>query len=88
MIESRSFKYCILRSNTRLKELIRLQIKRRQTSLMEVCRKNNLNYDELRSYMATPFFDSIGRTYASQKDVFALATVLGIRVDLSFEIVK
>lgn len=55
---------------------------------MEVCRKNNLNYDELRSYMATPFFDSIGRTYASQKDVFALAMTLGIKVELSFEIVK
>lgn len=88
MIESRDFKYCILRSNTRLKELIRLQIKRRQTSLAEVCRKNNLNYAELREYLATPFFDSVGKNYGSQKDVFALATIMGIRVDLKFEVVK
>lgn len=85
-IDNRKFKYCILRSNTKLKDLIRLQIKRKQTSLAEVCSRKNLNYNLLLAYMNTPFFDSYGKPYASQKDVVALALSVGIDVGLSFKV--
>ncbi len=86
-ISNRSFKYCILRSNSRLRSLIKLQIKRRQTSLKKVCEEHEIDYDKLRKYMADPYFERTPN-YASQKDVMALAHVLGIQVDLSFTIVK
>jgi hypothetical protein len=86
-ISNRSFKYCILRSNSRLRSLIKLQIKRKQTSLKKVCEEHEIDYDKLRKYMADPYFERTPN-YASQKDVMALAHVLGIQVDLSFTIVK
>lgn len=86
-ISNRSFKYCILRSNSRLRSIIKLQIKRKQTSLKKVCEEHEIDYDKLRKYMADPYFERTPN-YASQKDVMALAHVLGIQVDLSFTIVK
>jgi len=83
----RSFRYCIVRSNSRLRELIRLQIKRKQTSLHKVCNENELDYTRLSRYMAEPYFDPT-LPYASQKDVIALAHTLGIQVDLSFTVLK
>jgi len=38
--------------------------------------------------MTLPYFDRENKNYASQKDVIALAHVLGIQVELSFTIVK
>lgn len=87
-IDIKSFKYCILRSNSRLRQLINLQIKRRQTSLLRVCKENELDYPRIQKYMSLPYFDRDNKNYASQKDVMALAHTLGIQVDLSFTIVK
>ena len=86
-VNIRSFKYCILRSNSRLRSLIKLQIKRKQTSLKKVCEEHEIDYDRIRKYMAEPYFERTP-SYASQKEVMALAHVLGIQVDLSFTIVK
>lgn len=87
-IDIKSFKYCILRSNSRLRQLINLQIKRKQTSLHRVCNEHELDYARIQKYMTLPYFDRDNKNYASQKDVMALAHVLGIQVDLSFTIVK
>jgi len=70
-----------------LRSLIKLQIKRKQTSLKKVCEEHEIDYDRIRKYMADPYFERTPN-YASQKDVMALAHVLGIQVDLSFTIVK
>ena len=87
-IELSSFKYCVLRSNSRLRQLIKLQIRRKQSSLLKVCSENELDYQRIQMYMSTPYFEKGNRNYASQKDVMALAHALGIQVDLSFKVLK
>jgi len=86
VVDNRSFRYCFLRSNTRLKALIRLRVKQRQTSLAEVCRINNLNYRELLVYMSKAYMDKANVNYATQKDVIALALCVGIQLDVRFSI--
>jgi len=87
-IELSSFKYCILRSNSRLRQLIRLQIKRKQSSLLKVCSENEIDYSRIQRYMSTAYFERGTKNYASQKDVVALAHALGIQIDLSFTVLK
>jgi hypothetical protein len=53
-----------------------------------VCSENELDYQRIQKYMSTPYFEKGNKNYASQKDVMALAHVLGIQVDLSFKVLK
>jgi hypothetical protein len=81
MSELTEFRYCFLRSNTRLKEVIKARIKQRQTSLPQVCEKAGLDYSRLYFYLNKPYYDTTLSRYASQKEVLALAGYLGIEID-------
>ena len=77
------FKYCILRSDGLLKDVIKKRITKMQTSLKQVCEKNGLDYNRLLTYMNKPYFDSHGMNYPSQKEVALLAAAVGLEVGLN-----
>ena len=77
------FKYCVLRSDSTLKEIVKKRIVKQQTSLKQVCEKNGLDYNRLHTYMNKPYFDSHGLAYPSQKEVMLLCAAVGLEVGLN-----
>lgn len=86
MSELTEFRYCFLRTSTRLKEVIKARIKHRQSSLQKVCEKAGLDYSRLYFYLNKPYYDKSVDRYASQKEVIALAAYLGIDVDIRIQV--
>jgi lambda repressor-like predicted transcriptional regulator len=86
MSELTDFRYCFLRTNTRLKEVIKARIKHRQQSLRTVCEKADLDYSRLYTYLNKSYYDRTLTRYASQKEVLALAAYLGIDIDIRVQI--
>jgi predicted RNase H-like nuclease (RuvC/YqgF family) len=86
MSELTQFRYCFLRTNTRLKEVIKARIKQKQSSLQKVCDKAGLDYSRLYFYLNKPYYDTSVDRYASQKEVLALAAYLGIDIDIRVQV--
>lgn len=80
------FKYCFLRGNTKLKSVVRLQMKRKQTSVAKVCRETGIDPNRIGDWLNKSYHSYDGRRYASQKEILAFCAHIGISLSLKFDL--
>ncbi len=85
-IKIRDFKYCFLRSNTQLKSVVKLQIKRKQTSINKVCKENGIEPNRIGAWLNKSYHSYEGTRYASQKDVLAFCAAVGVQPQMKFDL--
>jgi len=85
-IKIKDFKYCFLRSNTQLKSVVKLQIKRKQTSIAKICKETGIDPTRIGSWINKSYHSYEGARYASQKDVLAFCSAVGVQPMMKFDL--